>query len=181
MIADVNPDEELNQLMQQDSSAANVVQAGNDDIDMVENNQADKENQSGVNLNLSSQDLLEMVDRKGLYVTDKNTSKRVDISTGHEAYFALLAEDMFNIANSYSRPMGDVHNIFYEVSCNRDKLIQVLDAQKKDSKVDPATIPRWQTLEDLALRHTEDTPSFQVVLKAKGLDEVNARKAFLEI
>lgn len=79
--------------------------------------------------------------------------------------------------------MGDVHNIFYEVSCNRDKLIAVLDSQNPKSKVvvDPADIKRWQTLEDLALRHTEDTPSFQVVLKAKGLDEVNARKAFLEI
>lgn len=97
MIADGNQDEELNQLMQQDSSAAVNGQA-NDDIEM-EDAQADKENQSGVNLNLSSQDLLEMVDRKGLYVTDKTTSKRVDISTGHEAYFALLAEDMFNIAN----------------------------------------------------------------------------------
>jgi len=64
------------------------------------------------------------------------------------------------------------------VNCDLEKLDRVFKVE--DDK--PAQeVKRWQTLEDLALRHSEDTPSFQVVLKDKGREEVEARKAFLEI
>ena len=98
--------------------------------------------------------------------------------TGQQAYFALLAQDLLNIATIHDYDIAEVHKIFYEVSCNRDNLIEVIDAEKEARACD---VKRWQTLEDLALRHKEDTPSFQVVLQDKGREEVNRRKAFLEI
>jgi len=33
---------------------------------------------------------------------------------------------MFNISKKFKRPLGEVHAIFYEVSCDREKLITVL-------------------------------------------------------
>mmetsp|Transcript_17492 Transcript_17492/g.23614 ORF Transcript_17492/g.23614 Transcript_17492/m.23614 type:complete len:88 (-) Transcript_17492:249-512(-) len=87
---------------------------------------------------------------------------------------------MYNISAKFNRPLPEVHTIFYEVSCDRDRLIQILEADSKKKGV-PSDIKRWQTLEDLALRHSEDTPSFKVVLSDKGRDEVEKRKAFLEI
>ena len=45
-----------------------------------------------------------------------------------------------------------VHKVFYEVSCDRDNLIKVFQREKG--------VHQWKTLEDLALRHSEDTPSF---------------------
>ena len=114
-----------------------------------------------------------MIDKQGIVVKEKTNGNQLEISTGQEAYFALLADDMLNIAQTYGKDLQEVHKIFYEVSCDREKLIKVLE--------NDGTVKRWQTLEDLALRHTEDTPSFQVVLDDKGRDEVNLRKAFLEI
>ena len=119
-----------------------------------------------------------MVQDKGINLRESATLKPVPILTGQEAYFALLAQDMCNIASYYGKSLTDVHKIFYEVSCNREKLIQVLKDMQKNKK---SEVKQWQTLEDLALRHTEDTPSFQVVLQEKGREEVNIRKAFLEL
>ena len=118
-----------------------------------------------------SQELLDNVERQGIVV--KENGNKVEITSGQEAFFALLAQDMFVIAQTYGKDIQEVHKIFYEVSCDREKLIKVLE--------NDATVKRWQTLEDLALRHPEDTPSFQVVLDDKGSDEVIARKTFLEI
>lgn len=96
-----------------------------------------------------------MVDREGIVVVNKKTQDPVDICTGQEAYFAILAQDMYNIADKYKMSMADVHKIFYEVNCDRDLLISYLKKGK---------VKLWTTLEDLALRHSEDTPSYQVVL-----------------
>ena len=72
-----------------------------------------------------------------------------------------------------------MHKIFYEVSCDREKLIAFLRSGTGD--VSSEAVKRWQTLEDLALRHSEETPSFKEVLKMKGREEVDIRKAFLQI
>ena len=72
-----------------------------------------------------------MVDKKGIVVEDKHTEKPVEIKTGQEAYFALLAHDMLNISHKFHRKLEEVHTIFYEVSCDRDKLISILSAEMK--------------------------------------------------
>jgi hypothetical protein len=155
--------EDVNQLMEVDDGIA-------------DNDVNDKENNSAIaqTINANSQDLLDMVEKQGIVVTQKGKGTPIEIQTGQEAYFALLAQDMFKIAQRYNKDIQEVHKIFYEVSCNRENLIKVL----KDER---SAVAQWKTLEDLALRHNEDTPSFQVVLSDKGREEVNIRKAFLEI
>lgn len=49
------------------------------------------------------------------------------------AFFALLAQDMMQIAEKYEKDIDEVHKIYYQVSCSREKLVKVLqgdDAQK---------------------------------------------------
>ena len=53
---------------------------------------ADKENVAANLLNASSQEYFDMVERKGLkVVTDDDNHEPVEICTGQEAFFALLA------------------------------------------------------------------------------------------
>ena len=42
-------------------------------------------------------------------------------------------------------------------------------------------IPQWQTLEDLAIQENQNTPKYQFVLREKGQDEVENRKAFIGV
>lgn len=49
------------------------------------------------------------------------------MTNGQEAYFALLAQDLLDLADKYKRDIDEVHKIFFEVSCQRDKLIKVLE------------------------------------------------------
>ena len=37
----------------------------------------------------------------------------------------------------------------------------------------------WSFLEDLALKKSEDSPEFQVLIATKGLDEIQVRRDFL--
>ena len=154
----------LEELMNVDEQAAGKDSAGNYLRDVV--------------INANSQEMIEEVKQSSIIVHEKETGSPVEIITGQQAYFALLAQDLINIATTNDYDIAEVHKIFYEVSCNRDNLIEVIRAEKNATA---CNVKRWQTLEDLALRHNEDTPSFQVVLNEKGRDEVNKRKAFLEI
>ena len=126
------------------------------DEGIAANDETDKENNSAIaqTINGNSQDLLDMVDKQGIVVTQKANGIPVKIQTGQEAYFALLAQDMFKIAERYNKDIQEVHKIFYEVSCNRENLIRVLKDEQNSG------VAQWKTLEDLALRHSEDTPSF---------------------
>lgn len=37
----------------------------------------------------------------------------------------------------------------------------------------------WTFLEDLALKKSEESPEFQVLIATKGLDEIHVRREFL--
>ena len=41
-------------------------------------------------------------------------------------------------------------------------------------------IVTWSFLEDLALMKPEDSPEFQVLMAAKGLEEIEVRRNFLD-
>lgn len=94
----------------------------------------DKENESAHNNlpSMNSEELMRAVEKAGLLVYKKDDSERrqVKISSGKEAYFALLAQDMLQIAAKYKRSIEDVHRIFYEVNCDRDRLIKSLEGNK---------------------------------------------------
>ena len=86
-------------------------------------------------------------------MTNKKTGNTVDIETGQEAFYALLAQELLTFAQQYDRDVAEVHKIFYQVSCNRDKLKAVLD-NKLEMKV------CWTTLEDLALKNEKTNKAY---------------------
>ena len=117
---------------------------------------ADKENVvvNNSHINANSQDLLDLVESKGIKVFEEKTQKPVEIATGQDAYFAIMAQDMANIAEAAGWTVQKVHQVFYEVSCDREKLLKLV----KDEN--DASVKRWKTLEDLALRKNADSAAF---------------------
>ena len=55
-------------------------------------------NKQEVAFTANSQELLDMVKSEGIIVTKKEDSQRVPIESGQEAFYALLAQDMLQIA-----------------------------------------------------------------------------------
>ena len=106
----------LEQLMNEGEQAAGQDNAGNYLRDVV--------------INANSQEMIEEVKQSSIIVQEKGTGSPVEVITGQQAYFALLAQDLINIATKYEYDIAEVHKIFYEVSCNRDKLIEVINAEK---------------------------------------------------
>ena len=54
-----------------------------------------------------------------MYKKHDEEKRQVNVTSGEEAYFALLAADMLDIAEKYKRDVDDIHKIFFEVSCDR--------------------------------------------------------------
>ena len=65
-----------------------------------------------------------------------------------------------------------MHRIFYEVNCEREKLIKNLEGQR---------VLAWTPLEDLALRSQVESEEFQFVVSEKGEQAVTDRKKFLQL
>ena len=141
-------------------------------VDDEENAEMSEEDQENINVNSQTSKELKEQAEKSVWVTDKKTEERVELKTGQEAFYALLAQDLLKMAQEYERDVAEVHKIFYQVSCNREKLQAVLE-EKLDSKV------CWTTLEDLALKNDKSNKAYQVVLMDRGEKEVKEREAFL--
>ena len=62
--------------------------------------------------------------------------------------------------------------MFVNVSCSKQKLIEVLERK---------SFTQWNMLEDLALRRGAGTEEYKYLLRAKGEEEVARRKKFLGI
>ncbi len=116
----------------------------------------------------------------------------MDLHTGQEAYFALLAREMLEVADKYGKDVHQIHKIFYGVSCDYDRLIRFLDAEKKDIKgLAPEDLKKiknekkenkpWETLEDLALKGAKDTDAYKYVIDNRSADDIAERRRFLEL
>ena len=79
----------------------------------------------------------------------------------------LIASDMLSLAEYYKKDVGMIHKIFYEVSCDRDALIDVLK--------DEGNIQRWSVLEDLALKQDKASESYLHVVQTKGEESCEMR------
>ena len=142
-------------------------------VDDKENAEMSGEEKENINVNSQeSEDLINMVEDKDILVTNKKTGNLVKIETGQEAFYALLAQDLLTYAQEYDRDVAEVHKIFYQVSCNREKLKAVLE-DKLEAKV------CWTTLEDLALKNDKSNKAYQVVLQDRGENECKEREVFL--
>lgn len=87
--------------------------------------------------------------------------------------FAMIAQDMMMIADKFEKDIDEVHKLFYQLSCNREKLIKYLQGQEKAPVL-------WTELEDLALKDKEGK-MYGHVLSMKGEKEVEERIRFLGI
>ena len=56
------------------------------------------------------------------------------MTDGEVAFFALLASDMLDLAEKYKRDVDDVHRLFFEVSCDREKLVKLLEGKQSMQK-----------------------------------------------
>ena len=130
---------------------------------------SDGEDKENDHFSQNATQLLDMVESQGIVVTSKETGDKVEIDRGQEAFYALLANEMNNIAAEKEMDIAEVHRIFYQVSCKRDKLRDAIDGK----------IRVWTTLEDLALKNDRQSKAFQVVLADKGEAEIREREAFL--
>ena len=110
-----------------------------EDVEMSDG-EVDKENDHFAQ---NAPQLLNMVENQGIVVTQKETGDRVEIDRGQEAFYALLANEMNAMAIKKDIDIAEVHRIFYQVSCKREKLSDAIDG----------TIKVWTTLEDLALKN----------------------------
>ena len=79
---------------------------------------------------------------------------------------------MMQLAAKYKRDVDEIHKLFFEVSCDREKLVKILEGKNVD---------RWSLLEDLALEGDPNTEGFRYVKNLKGEQEVERRRQFLEI
>ncbi len=118
--------------------------------------------------------MIEAVEAEGLvvYRRDDSEKRQVAVTEGEVAYFALLAADMLDLAEKYKRDVEEVHLLFFQVSCDRDRLIRLLEGK--------ARVDRWQQLEDLAVKEKPGSAAFDHVLASKGPEEVLKRQQFLQ-
>ena len=84
---------------------------------------------------------------------EQQTGERVDVTSGQEAYFALLAKEMLSIADKYNKDVHLIHKMFYGLSCNYENLIKHLEKQSE-------SIKPWDALEDLALKGTKNSLAY---------------------
>lgn len=80
---------------------------------------------------------------------------------------------MLTLAEKYKKCVNEVHKIFYEVSCDREELIKVLEGKEK--------VIRWNVLEDLALKGKKDAEAYKHVTETHGEKEALSRAIFLGI
>ena len=96
-----------------------------------------------------------------------------DQMSTRDAFFSLMAIKMMNLSSKYGRKLEDLHDMFYTVSCDWDRLEKVLQ--------DSAEQLQWTVLEDLAVRDERDSEAYRHVVESKGQEEVEKRRFFLEI
>eukprot|EP00347_Sterkiella_histriomuscorum_P007498 403348691 len=145
--------------------------ASNQDQEMINDCGDDKENDQFM---LNKDELVDAIQQEQIIVFKKEEEKRqVQLTSGKEMYFALLAQDLMSLAEKYKRDIDEVHKIFFEVSCQRDQLVKILEGHKVNSK--------WGILEDLGLKDEPNQSSYQHVMKEKGQNEIDKRKQFLQM
>ncbi len=122
----------------------------------------------------NAQTLLETVQNEGLivYKRDDEEKRQIAVTDGEVAFFALLASDMLDLAEKYKRDVDDVHRLFFEVSCDREKLVKLLEGKQN--------VQKWEQIEDLAVKDGQDSMAYKYVMQKRGENEVTKRRRFLE-
>jgi len=102
------------------------------DVEMIDQRVADK--------------MRDHLTRQDIVVRDSETGAAKSVEEGKEAFFAMIAQDMLSLSEKFDKDIDEVHKIFYQLSCNRDKLVKFLNGDKVPTL--------WSELEDLALKES---------------------------
>jgi len=96
--------------------------------------------------------------------------RHIERETNEEGMFRRLQEELSKMAQQYSITDEDINDMFISVSCNKKKLIELLQGND---------FTKWNELEDMALGMDTNSPQYKYLLKQKGQEEINRRKKFL--
>lgn len=70
----------------------------------------------------------------------------------------------------YHKSIEDISDVFVKVSGDLEAMRNYLDKKR---------VPEWSGIEDLALAKGETSNDYKILVKTKGLSEIDKRKAFL--
>lgn len=79
---------------------------------------------------------------------------------------------MLELAEKYKRDVDEVHRLFFQVSCDRDRLIRHLEGSSKAKDGSD----KWELIEDLAVKDDPRSATYQYILQKKGEKEVQKRR-----
>ena len=82
-----------------------------------------------------------------------------------------LSRELEEIAKEFGIDFDDVTEMYAEVNCSKPNLKKLLEGQ---------SFVRWKELEDMALK-SRDPQQMEYLLKTKGQEEIEKRRAFLGI
>lgn len=74
------------------------------------------------------------------------------------------------MASKYNKAIDDIAEIFVKVSGDLEAMKYYLEGKR---------VTEWSMIEDLALVKDENSSDFSILLKTKGLKEIEKRQAFL--
>ena len=75
----------------------------------------------------------------------------------------MIAQDMLELSEKYKKDVNDMHQLFYEVSCDREELIRLLEGQ---------SVTQWTVLEDLALKGDTGSEAYKHVRSVKNEEAI---------
>ena len=87
-----------------------------------------------------------------------------------EALFSHLIEIFKEISKKYNKNFAQIGEVFIKVSGNVKALYEYFEGKK---------VVEWTSLEDMALKKATNSIEYQCLLKTKGPQEIEIRKAFL--
>lgn len=106
---------------------------------------------------------------------------------GREAFFALMAMKMMELAKKYHRKLEDMHSLFFMMSCDFQLLEQMLEAQANESmptgqqQIEQLAKMQWKVLEDLAVKDDKESEAYKHLVELRGQGEVERRRQFLSL
>lgn len=74
------------------------------------------------------------------------------------------------MASKYNKAIDDIAEVFVKVSGDLEAMKYYLEGKR---------VTEWSMIEDLALVKDENSSDFSILLKTKGLKEIEKRQAFL--
>jgi hypothetical protein len=91
--------------------------------------------------------------------------------TNEEGKYQRLIKELEDLAHQYGLELEKALEIFESVSCSKSHFKKVLEKQ---------SFTTWSDIDDLGLK-SKESPEYAHLLKQKGSEEVERRKAFLGI